>query len=260
VRLKDLYRSNGPGWTARYVLYQGASHTAQFFGRATRSLERRMKEFETEHQLHGENTPDANRDTWTRWDWSKGGEEWTPRPAWKQSFCDEVIHRYLDERKTIVEIGPGAGRWTETLQQIAARLVIVDITPRCIEMCKERFADARNIEYHVNDGATLPFLESGSVDAVFSHDVFVHIAPPETRAYLQEFSRVLAPGGIGVVHHPDVPSESTRGWRSSVTASMFAGFLEETGLKLERQFDRWGTNGMHVIGDFPDQISVFTKP
>jgi len=258
--LMELYRSNGPGWTARYVLYQGSSHTAEFFARATRYLERRVKDFETAHKLHGENTPEANRDTWTHWDWSKGGEEWTPRPAWKKAFCDEVIHGYLDGRNAIVEIGPGAGRWTETLQQIAERLIIVDITERCIEMCKERFAGATNIDYHVNDGATLPFLEAGSVDAVFSHDVFVHIAPAETRAYLKEFARVLAPGGIGVVHHPDDPSVSAVGWRSSVTARMFAGFLKEAGLRLERQFDRWGPNGEHVIGDFPDQISVFTKP
>ncbi len=85
-------------------------------------------------------------------------------------------------------------------------------------------------------------------------------APAETRAYLKEFARVLAPGGIGVVHHPDDPAASTVGWRSSVTAPMFAGFLEEAGLVLQRQFDRWGPNGVFAIGDFPDQISVFTKP
>jgi cyclopropane fatty-acyl-phospholipid synthase-like methyltransferase len=98
------------------------------------------------------------------------------------------------------------------------------------------------------------------MDAVFSYDVFVHIAPAETRQYIAEFARVLRPGGIGVVHHPGDPTESGAGWRSSVTSEMFAQMLADAGLTFERRLNRWGPDGAFSIGDFDDYVTVFTKP
>ena len=256
-RFRSLYRANGPGWMARFVVHEAVTGVQRFMMRAERRLKREMKELELARRLPGTNTRDANRETWSRWDWSRGGEEWTARWDWKQGFIDDVILRHLDGRGAILEVGPGAGRWTETLHKVADRLILTDITPKCIELCKERFADVGHIEYHVNDGATLPFLESGSLDAVFSFDVFVHIAPNETRSYLAEFARVLKPGGIGVIHHPD---ENVKGdWRSGVTAALFDELLRDAGLRLERRFDSWGESNQYTVSNQGDQISVFVK-
>jgi ubiquinone/menaquinone biosynthesis C-methylase UbiE len=157
-----------------------------------------------------------------------------------------------------LEVGPGAGRWTDSLEKIADRLILTDITERCIEMCRERFSGSEHIEYHVNDGATLPFIPSNSLDAVFSFDVFVHVAPRETRSYLLEFARCLKPGGIALIHHPNV--NLGEGWRSGVTTALFDEMLAEAGLRLERRFDSWGPDNQYSVRNMGDQITVFTRP
>ena len=256
-KLSNLYKANGPEWMSRYLLYRAASRANVLSGRIVGALEHRMKRFEVARAIPGENTKEINRETWSRWDWSRGGEEWSPSPQWKRAFAEDVIERYLGNRSTIVEIGPGAGRWTEFLQRTAERLILVDLTQRCIDLCRARFADANNIEYHVNDGATLPFLPDDSVDGVFSYDVFVHIAPQETRTYLSEFARVLKPGGIGVIHHPNERVEGG-GFRSSVTAALFAEAATDAGMVVERQFESWA-DGAYDVGAYGDVISVFRK-
>ena len=44
----------------------------------------------------------------------------------------------------------------------------------------------------------------GSVDFVFSFDVFVHIKREVVEEYLKEFSRVLKVGGRGFIHHSNL--------------------------------------------------------
>jgi len=42
-----------------------------------------------------------------------------------------------------LEIAPGHGRWTQFLQRLCQSLVAVDISEKCVEHCKTRFADRR---------------------------------------------------------------------------------------------------------------------
>jgi ubiquinone/menaquinone biosynthesis C-methylase UbiE len=110
------------------------------------------------------------------------------------------IHAHLPTG-TILEIAPGYGRWTQFLKDSCERLVIVDLAERCIEHCRRRFADAGNIEYHVNDGRSLAMVEDGSIDFVFSFDSLVHVEADVLEAYLGELARKLRPDGVGFLHH-----------------------------------------------------------
>ena len=56
---------------------------------------------------------------------------------------------------TILEIAPGFGRWTHYLKDHCRELIVVDLAARCIEACRQRFASASHISYHVNDGKSL---------------------------------------------------------------------------------------------------------
>lgn len=226
------------------------------FNAATRVINARLAELEARRSLPGTNTPELNRRIWSDWDWSQGGEEWTPSEAWKQSFVDEVIAPHIRGRGRVLEVGPGAGRWSVELRSMAGHLILVDLSERCIALCKERLAGA-DAEFHVNDGTSLPFVETATVDAVFSYDVFVHIAPHDTASYLREFARVLVPGGVGVIHHAN--RKSRDGWRSGVTAESFRGMASDAGLNVVRQFDAWGPNGEFDVRRFGDMITVFSK-
>jgi|GEM_PF-615512 len=199
-----------------------------------------------------------NYETWQSWDWESGGEEWTVSPEWKQSLIKEVMLKYIQPGKTVLEIGPGAGRWTESLQKIARLLILVDLSDKCIELCKQRFCHCDNVQYFVNDGSRLDFIPDETVDFIWSFDVFVHINPSDTEKYIKEFSRILVKGGRGIIHHPR-EGDRYGGWRSKMTAELFSNMLRKHSLTLVTQFDSWGEKEQFTVRVHHDAISVFEK-
>src|SRR4051794_9713690 len=112
-----------------------------------------------------------------KWDgeyhWRSGGANWsqpwgTVEMQWHAALLPRV-HTFLPTG-TILEIAPGYGRWTHFLKDLCRELHVVDIAPRCIEACRERFAGCRHIRYHVNDGRSLAAIPDASIDFVFSFD------------------------------------------------------------------------------------------
>jgi ubiquinone/menaquinone biosynthesis C-methylase UbiE len=212
---------------------------------------------------HG-NSIAVNRDRWNDWDWARSGEEWTASPEWKASLIGEVLERLMPDRGVLLEIGPGAGRWSRALLPRATRLILVDVSFTALELCRAEFADARNVEYVLSPGSDLPGVPTGSVDAVWSFDVFVHVAPVDVAGYLREISRVLAPGGPAVIHHSDGRNRgelpSRLGWRAPMSRGLFAALADQTGLAVERQLDSWGPSDEFDLGAYGDAITVLRKP
>jgi SAM-dependent methyltransferase len=112
----------------------------------------------------------------------------------------------------------------------------------------------------LSSGSDLPGVESGSIDAVWSFDVFVHLHPSDQAAYLQEIARVLAPAGVACIHHADGRNRgllpSRLGWRAPMSRGLFAALAGARGLKVESQFDSWGPDGVHDLSAFGDAITV----
>jgi SAM-dependent methyltransferase len=101
-----------------------------------------------------------------------------------------------------------------------------------------------------------------SIDAVWSFDVFVHVAPLDQAGYLTEIARVLRPGGIAAIHHADGRNRgalpSRLGWRSPMSAGLFAALAEERGLAVRRQIRSW-SEGRHDLSAFADVITVLER-
>jgi SAM-dependent methyltransferase len=182
------------------------------------------------------------------WDWSHGGEEWTVSPEWKQRIIDDLMLPHMPQGGQLVEIGPGAGRWSERLQRLAARLYLLDVAEASLAACRQRFADKSNVEYLLGNGTRIP-LPNQSIDGIWSFDVFVHINPVNTRAYFHEIARVLKSGARAVIHHPGPPEPGVirPGSRSDVTDRMIRDFAGEAGLTI-RQFS-----------DYRDVVSVLER-
>lgn len=149
---------------------------------------------------------EANRNAWSDAadEWWAGGAEWStdwgnPTTQWFTTLLPR-IHMFLPA-STIVEIAPGFGRWTQFLIPYCENYVGVDLAPRCIEACRERFAGVRKTQFAVNDGRSLPLVADGTADFVFSFDSLVHAEIDVLAAYLAELARALAPHGVAFIHH-----------------------------------------------------------
>ena len=252
---KKLVQENGLYWTFLYTLYWSARY---FLKVDLHGLYETLVRLEEKHNLPGFNTPATAADIWDLLPWEKDrGEEWTVSAEWKKSLIDEVLLNYIKPGTAVLEIGPGAGRWTEILQPLARELFAVDVSAKALDLCKKRFPSATNITFFLTRNASLEFIPDKTIDAIWSFDVFVHINPGDTDSYLSEFKRVLVPGGIAVIHHPK-DGGLHGGCRSRMTARLFTALLEKRGLTLVRQFDSWGENGRFNLSRYCDCISVFT--
>lgn len=185
-----------------------------------------------------------NRELWEHYDWSGGGLEWGPAES-RDALIDELLPA---EHAAIVEIGPGAGRFSEVLAERAERLVLVDVTEEALRRCRERLGERPGVEYVRTDGPGLPGVESGAFDLVWSFEAFVHMQPVDVGAYVGEIARVLRPGGRAVIQHAGRFDRS--GWRAPMSAELFARLAHERDLRVESQ-RTWGT--------YDDVISVLLR-
>lgn len=245
-------RENGP----LYFFYLGIAYlgtSLSDFGFRKSDRLRKSK------NLPGMNSRAANTYIWNNWDWSAKGDEWTHNPDWKTSVVRNFIDPYFVETCTILEVGPGAGRWTEYLVSRCERLIGIDISVTCVKECRRRFAEFPNAVFEVGNGIDLRSLDNASVDRLWSFDVFVHINKQEFASYVAEFKRVLKPGGIGIIHHGSVGG-SNGGWRSDVTLSDVKHFMEENDLEIKSQVKSWiDDREEHHAGLYGDVITIFRK-
>ena len=151
---------------------------------------------------------EINKAVWSDdYAWPQQGDEWSAPwgSATSQWHCviRPRIHAFLPA-KTVLEIAPGYGRWTQFLQPEAQHLIVVDLSESCIDACKSRFAEATNISYHVNDGKSLAMVVEDSVDFAFSFDSLVHADLDVLQAYLAELSKKLSPDGVAFLHHSNI--------------------------------------------------------
>lgn len=245
-------RENGPIWCSYLFAYYLSSTIAEH---AHAQMHRRRRD----RKLPGLNSAALNQHIWNSWDWSAQGDEWSSSEEWKQSLISSVLRPNMPRGGDILEIGPGGGRWTETLVELARGYVGVDISASCIEHCKKRFGDASHARFFVGSGRDLADVATASVDAIWSFDVFVHVNAAEVAGYVREFDRVLRPGGIAVIHHGGVAG-TEGGWRSDLTAAAFESMVTSQALRIQQTVLQW-TDGprIHEL-TFGDHITVIAKP
>lgn len=111
-------------------------------------------------------------------------------------------------RERCLDFGCGVGRLTQALAEHFARCEGVDIAPSMLEAARRLNRNAGRIAFHLNDTDDLSLFPSGSFDLVYSNIVLQHVGPDAAKAYIGEFVRVLAPGGLALFQ---LPSENIRG-------------------------------------------------
>lgn len=213
-------------------------------------------------------TLEENRETFTRYAWDQSGEEWSVVWGGTENLWWGALYprlRFFLPARTILEIAPGYGRMTRYLKDFGDRLILVDMLDRCIAACRERFAEERHVEYHVNDGLSLHMVPDNTVDFAFSFDSLVHADDDVLRAYLAQLVHKLSPRGVAFLHHSNVGAFvdassgrlaiENRHWRSEKTTAALARTLSaEVGLRcFLQELVNWGSE--HLT----DCFSCFTR-
>ncbi len=211
----------------------------------------------------------GNRNYWTRYDWPEAGDEWS-KPwggsdaLWFSGILPR-LHPFLPAGH-VLEIAPGFGRVTNHLRRYCRKLTIVDLVPKCIDACRERFKDDTHIAYVVNDGRSLEAVADNSVDLCVSWDSLVHVEHETVREYLRQLRTKLRPGGVGFIHHSNLGVHAADlkgdegphilgGRRPSMTAEKFRNDCKEFGLRcLSQEIVPWTGAGLWL-----DSFSLFMR-
>jgi SAM-dependent methyltransferase len=143
-----------------------------------------------------------------------------PGPLYK--VVDRYIRPYVKASSTVLEIGPGGGRWTRYLIP-AERIICVEISSEFFDVLRATFPGAR-LEFYQTQGYELAGIIDSSVDFVFTFGTFVHTEPEEISQYMVHIRRVLKPGGIAVLQYSDKHKPAAR--NNSAFSNMTAEQME----------------------------------
>jgi ubiquinone/menaquinone biosynthesis C-methylase UbiE len=200
-----------------------------------------------------------------KYHWRQQGDEWSE--AWGGSEAQwhgtilPRIHAFVPAA-TILEIAPGFGRWSSYVKRWCTSLVLVDLSERCIEACRQRFKSDSHITYHVNDGRSLDSVDDSSVDFVFSFDSLVHAELDVIESYVREIARAMKPEGVAFIHHSNFGAfvedrlpipENPHHRAQSVSARNVRACCEASHLQcVTQEIVNWGST------DLTDVFSVLT--
>jgi ubiquinone/menaquinone biosynthesis C-methylase UbiE len=97
----------------------------------------------------------------------------------------------------VLEVGCGLGTDAVQFARAGARYTGIDLTPRSIELARQRFLQSNlRGEFQVSDAENLSF-EDNQFDLVYSHGVLHHT--PDTQRAINEVHRILKPGATAIV-------------------------------------------------------------
>ncbi|HEY9735499.1 MAG TPA: class I SAM-dependent methyltransferase [Trichocoleus sp.] len=127
-----------------------------------------------------------------------------------QSGVDEIkaVSDYLTslgltlQGKRALDFGCGVGRLTQALAPYFDRVDGVDIAASMVETARQHNVHGDQCVYHVNTADNLAIFPEAAFDFIYSNITLQHMEPQYALKYVQEFLRLLKPGGIALFQIP----------------------------------------------------------
>ena len=101
----------------------------------------------------------------------------------------------IESTQHVLELGCGVARVGRELAPQVGAWDGADISSSILKIARRRTAHLPNVHFHELDRPALPFA-GDTFDRAYSHLVLFHMDKEDLFLYLQEFARVLKPGGL----------------------------------------------------------------
>lgn len=139
-----------------------------------------------------------------------------------------------------LDFGCGVGRLTNALAEHFKEATGIDVSSTMIDTAIEHRRH-ENCWFMVNKEQDLRLLDDAEFDFIYSDITIQHIPKPASENYIQEFTRLLKPGGLAVFLVPDGPNHI----EGSVSARLDRFYREK--------FRPWGKRirGKHAVHVHP---------
>lgn len=118
-----------------------------------------------------------------------------------QYVREHFLTPYVSPTSSVVEIGPGGGRWTRYLLG-AKQIYAVDYHQELLDTLKSNLG-SHGLTFIRNNGDDFPGVPPGSIDFVFSFGAFVHLDIDIIGRYLENIKPLLKPKANVVIHYSD---------------------------------------------------------
>lgn len=176
----------------------------------------------------------GNADNWSEKDqfgyrWAGGVQQNIADIA---HIADKFLKPHLNGGRdlNILELSPGAGRFTAELIRYAGSMDLLDMNQACLDICAERFKYYPvPMRFFLNDGQSTAMLDRDDYDLIACFDSAVHMHPMIIRDYVLQLSSRLVPGGILWIDHSG-KGEREMGHRTDMTPEKMAAFAREARL------------------------------
>jgi len=159
--------------------------------------------------------------------------EWATGP----DALELVFQAVADGRpRRVLEVGCGPGELAERIQrELGASIVAIDISPRMVDLARERGVDAR-----LGDAQSLPFADD-AFDCVVAAWMLYHV--PKVPSALAEFARVLRAGGrlVAVTNYLDhlqelrALADDSTGFESAFSGDNGAALLAKDFVRVDER-------------------------
>jgi ubiquinone/menaquinone biosynthesis C-methylase UbiE len=114
----------------------------------------------------------------------------------RRKWC--IVKEHIDKTATLVEFGPGDGRFAMSAAKHVNQVYGVDISDQIDPTCDP----PDNFRLIVYDGYQFDEIEDNTVDVVFSDYLIEHLHPDDTKSHFHLVYRILKKGGIYIFRTP----------------------------------------------------------
>lgn len=144
----------------------------------------------------------------------------------EQRRIRQVLQHAIAEIKTgslvpmVLDFGAGTGNLTRHLLDLQANVVAADVSQGCIYQLNIKMGSSNKLQTIILNGEDLSNMKDSVFDMVATYSVLHHI--PDYLKIVDEFVRVIKPGGIIYIDHEVCPAY----WEED---AIYQAYLEELG-------------------------------